>query len=1009
MKIKKTALAALLLATLFTLSGCLIQPDPTLDPLVIDGATEQQLPFSTTAPLKSVEPTVAPVTPEPTVNDWTPSDSSQWEDWSAGSSVTQVTTKPTATPANVTPTKAPSSWQTSTEDYNTGYPVLKMGSTGSDVSDLQTQLKSLGYYTGTIDGMYSTGTQSSVESFQQQNGLTADGIAGRATQDKLYSSSAVAKSISANATSATYALLQNGSYGTDVRMLQVRLSELGYYAGGADGVFGTSTENAVKTFQRTNSLSADGQAGEATQKKLYSASAKSASSPVKTPDPNQTRTLTVGMEGNDVYSVQERLIELGYLNGVADGVFGVETQTAVTAFQKRNNITADGQVGSVTLKRINGSAKPAANASATSAPASGTIVTLREGSSGEEVYNLQARLYELGYYSGRIDGRFGLTTTAAVVSFQAKNGLTADGIAGVGTQNMLNSASAINNLGGGGSTIWSSTPVPQITATPSPGASLTELSQGSTGELVRLLQQNLKNLGYYSGSVDGDYGSSTASAVRLFQERNGLKADGIAGSGTLEVLYSGISVSNSTPGPSPAPTPTTYTALSKGMKGDDVRFMQQRLAGLGYLTNAQVDGDYGSTTVNAVKSFQELNHLNADGVASASSLVVLYSTNAVAYSSGGSSGGDDGGTDSGGASSITRTLREGDSGDDVAVLQRRLSQLGFYSGSIDGQMGAGTVSALKRFQERNGLSSDGIAGSGTVAVLFEDAANGYAPETVGEVTSISTSNASRDKKERNINGAYQMSLSGGGIVTNDKSKLFFANATEGGALSSRALNGGSSTRLSSDIPRFLHATNGRLYYVSTSDGKDCIIRLNIDDGDRRIALSVGTIQKFVLHNGVFIYQDQSGSIYTRDPEISSQHLFEGANDFIIDALSDTLYAASDGGVYRVNIISGDSEQMTDRSASQVTVCGDAVYFLSSGNIYRTYKNNTELIFSGACTWVAGYGSNLYYLENGMIYRCDVNGKNSQLIDGGSGYTRVSIADNVVYVGTAKGFSTMINL
>ena len=55
-----------------------------------------------------------------------------------------------------------------------------------------------------------------------------------------------------------------------------------------------------------------------------------------------------------------------------------------------------------------------------------------------------------------------------------------------------------------------------------------------------------------------------------------------------------------------------------------------------------------------------------------------------------------------------------------------------------------------------------------------------------------------------------MSLSGGGIVCDDKTYLYFANAADGGALHWRSINGGASERISGDTPRFLHATNVRL-------------------------------------------------------------------------------------------------------------------------------------------------------------------------------------------------------
>lgn len=53
--------------------------------------------------------------------------------------------------------------------------------------------------------------------------------------------------------------------------------------------------------------------------------------------------------------------------------------------------------------------------------------------------------------------------------------------------------------------------------------------QGSSGEQVRIIQTKLKNWGYYDGAVDGIYGSQTAQAVKYFQRKNGLTADGIAG------------------------------------------------------------------------------------------------------------------------------------------------------------------------------------------------------------------------------------------------------------------------------------------------------------------------------------------------------------------------------------------------------------------------------------------------------------------------------------------------
>ena len=66
---------------------------------------------------------------------------------------------------------------------------------------------------------------------------------------------------------------------------------------------------------------------------------------------------------------------------------------------------------------------------------------------------------------------------------------------------------------------------------------------GSRGTEVRTIQEKLKRCGYYSGSVDGIYGSQTVSAVKSFQKKNGLTVDGIAGTQTLKAM--GITSSSS--------------------------------------------------------------------------------------------------------------------------------------------------------------------------------------------------------------------------------------------------------------------------------------------------------------------------------------------------------------------------------------------------------------------------------------------------------------------------------
>jgi N-acetylmuramoyl-L-alanine amidase len=63
--------------------------------------------------------------------------------------------------------------------------LSKVGSTGTEVRQIQTRLKQWGYYNGAVDGIYGSGTKSAVVTFQRKNGLTPDGVAGPATLAKI--------------------------------------------------------------------------------------------------------------------------------------------------------------------------------------------------------------------------------------------------------------------------------------------------------------------------------------------------------------------------------------------------------------------------------------------------------------------------------------------------------------------------------------------------------------------------------------------------------------------------------------------------------------------------------------------------------------------------------------------------------------------------------------------------------------------------------------------------------
>ena len=157
------------------------------------------------------------------------------------------------------------------------------------------------------------------------------------------------------------------------------------------------------------------------------------------------------------------------------------------------------------------------------------------------------------------------------------------------------------------------------TSTPTPCI----LQKNSIGIEVKQLQQRLKDLGYYSGDVDGQYGTGTQTAVTAFQAQHGLKADGVAGEQTLAILYS---ESAQTFVPTPTPS-ATHAMLSSGSSGDEVKALQSRLQQLGFYSGV-LDGDYGKGTRAAVKLFQAQHGLDDDGIAGQKTLEMLYSNDA---------------------------------------------------------------------------------------------------------------------------------------------------------------------------------------------------------------------------------------------------------------------------------------------------------------------------------------------------------------------------------------------
>ncbi len=156
-------------------------------------------------------------------------------------------------------------------------------------------------------------------------------------------------------------------------------------------------------------------------------------------------------------------------------------------------------------------------------------------------------------------------------------------------------------------------------------------SVGDKGVAVKAVQNKLKSLGYYSGEVDGDYGSGTKKAVIAFQKAKGLKKTGNVNSATLEKLNGAASSSSSS---SSGSSSSAGETCKPGDKGEAVKDVQKKLKNLGFYSGS-IDGDYGKGTKAAVKAFQKANGLTANGTANSKTIAKLNNSGAKGTNSGG--------------------------------------------------------------------------------------------------------------------------------------------------------------------------------------------------------------------------------------------------------------------------------------------------------------------------------------------------------------------------------------
>lgn len=261
--------------------------------------------------------------------------------------------------------------------------LLRIGSYGGeDIRTIQRELNRIRQNYPSIpripdtNGFFDASTQAAVRQFQRIFNLTPDGIVGKATWYKIKQiynavkrlSELYSEGITISEVERIFSeVIRRGDRGRDVRTIQYYLNFLGFFNDrlpqlNVDGIFGSETENAVRTFQRNYGLTVDGIVGKATWNAIISAYDSTLNS---LPDEYRSYssllypgyTLTVGASGNAVTQIQTFLRTIAQNNNAVplinvDGIYGEQTRNAVMTVQRLSGIEQTGAVGPLTWNAI---------------------------------------------------------------------------------------------------------------------------------------------------------------------------------------------------------------------------------------------------------------------------------------------------------------------------------------------------------------------------------------------------------------------------------------------------------------------------------------------------------------------------------------------------------------------------------------------------------------------------------------------------------------------------------
>lgn len=214
-----------------------------------------------------------------------------------------------------------------------------------------------------------------------------------------------------SSTSTSSSVLKMGSRGSNVKELQENLNKLGYDCGSADGVWGTKTENAVKKFQKDKGLTVDGIVGSATQAKikecLDALNKPATSSKYNANVLKGQKWLNTNYSSVIIKATGKKLTE--------DGIFGTHSRNAALAVWKDVMNRKFDATFTISNTNFGDSCKLFAK-----------NALVKNGTSGTFTYLCQFMLAGHGFYTGKMDGECGTSTSTAIGKFQTNKKLTVD-------------------------------------------------------------------------------------------------------------------------------------------------------------------------------------------------------------------------------------------------------------------------------------------------------------------------------------------------------------------------------------------------------------------------------------------------------------------------------------------------------------------------------------------------------------------------------------------------------